>query len=152
MADLLRKSLNAPDEVVDFPKVRTELVHLGDLTVGRFVNQPGWRWSTHVRPTVGGEWCQIRHVGYIISGQLGIDFADGSSVIFRAGDVFEIPPGHDGYTVGDEPVVQIEWTGLRMWAGYGTGNRVLATLLFADLVGSTELAARLGDGAWRDLL
>jgi len=29
---------------------------------------------------------------------------------------------------------------------------VLATILFTDIVGSTEAAARLGDAAWRDLL
>jgi class 3 adenylate cyclase len=153
VADVLRKSVDAPDEVVEFPNVRTDIVHLGDLTVGRFVNQPGWRWSQDVRPSVGGDWCQIRHVGFIVSGRLGIEFADGSSVVFGPGDVFEIPPGHDGYTIGDEPVVQIEWSGLRHWAGVVAGrNRVLATLLFADLVGSTEVASRLGDGAWRDLL
>jgi class 3 adenylate cyclase len=151
--DVLRKSVDEPDEVVDFPNVHTDIVHLGDMTVGRFVNQPGWRWSRDVRPTVGGDWCQIRHVGYIVSGRLGIEFPDGSSIVFGPGDVFEVPPGHDGYTVGDEPVVQIEWSGLRHWAGLGSGrNRVLATLLFADVVGSTELASRLGDAAWRDLL
>jgi class 3 adenylate cyclase len=153
MADVLRKNVDDPDEVVDFPNIRTDIVHLGDLTVGRMVNQPGWRWSNDVRPTVGGEWCQIRHVGFIVSGRLGLDFPDGSSVVFGPGDVFDIPPGHDGYTVGDEPIVQIEWSGLRHWAGLGgVRNRVLATLLFADVVGSTEIAARLGDGAWRDLL
>jgi class 3 adenylate cyclase len=151
--DVLRKSLDVPDEVVEFPNVRTDIVHLGDLTVGRFVNQPGWRWSEHVRPRVGGDWCQIRHVGFIVSGRLGIEFADGSSVVFGPGDVFEIPRGHDGYTVGDDPVVQIEWSGLRSWAGIGSGrNRILATLLFADVVGSTEVASRLGDRAWRDVL
>jgi len=31
-------------------------------------------------------------------------------------------------------------------------ERVLATILFTDIVGSTEAAARLGDAAWRDLL
>jgi class 3 adenylate cyclase len=31
-------------------------------------------------------------------------------------------------------------------------ERVLATVLFTDIVGSTEHAARLGDRAWRDLL
>jgi class 3 adenylate cyclase len=151
--DVLRKNIDEPDEVVEFPNVHTDVVHLGDLTVGRFVNQPGWRWSKDVRPAVGGDWCRIRHVGFIISGRLGIDFPDGSSIVFGPGDVFEIPPGHDGYTIGDEPVVQIEWSGLRNWAGLGSGrNRVLATLLFADVVGSTEVASRLGDGAWRDLL
>jgi class 3 adenylate cyclase len=152
MADVLRKSVDTPDEVVEFPNVRTDIVHLGDMTVGRFVNQPGWRWSTDVRPTVGGELCQIRHVGFIVSGRLGVDFADGSSVVFGPGDVFDIPPGHDGYTVGEEPIVQIEWSGLRSWAGYSSRGRVLLTLLFTDVVSSTEAAVRVGDGAWRDLL
>ena len=154
MADVLRKSLDRPDEVVEFPNVRTELVDLGDLTVGRMVNAPGWRWSQDVKPTVGGEWCQARHVGIILSGRLGIDFPDGTSFEFGPGDVFDVPPGHDGYTVGDEPCVQVEWAGIRAWAGFPTGirSRVLATLLFTDVVGSTELAARLGDGRWRELL
>jgi class 3 adenylate cyclase len=154
LADVLRKSLDHPDEVVELPRVRAEIVDLGDVTVGRLVNEPGWRWSTDVRPTVGGDWCQARHVGFIISGRLGIEFPDGSSVVFGPGDVFDIPAGHDGYTVGDEPVVQVEWTGLRAFAGFPTGarSRVLATLLFLDLVRSTERAAQLGDSAWRELL
>jgi class 3 adenylate cyclase len=153
VADVLRKSVDEPDEVVDFPNLRTDIVHLGDLTVGRMVNQPGWRWSKDVRPVVGGEWCEIRHVGFVISGRLGIDLRDGSSVVFGPGDVFDIPPGHDGYTVGDEPVVQVEWSGLRPWSSVGRGHsRMLVTLLFADVVGSTEAAVRVGDTAWRDLL
>jgi class 3 adenylate cyclase len=153
MGDVLRKNVDEPDEVTEFPNVRTDIVHLGDLTVGRFVNEPGWRWSTDVRPRVGGEWCEIRHVGFIISGRLGLDFRDGSSVILKPGDVFDIPPGHDGYTVGDEPVVQVEWTGLRPWSGVGGArSRVLVTLLFADVVSSTEAVARVGDRVWRDLL
>ena len=154
MAEVIRKSLHEPEQVVEFPNLRLELVTIGDVTVAHMVNQPGWRWSTDVRPTVGGEWCQVRHVGVIISGSLGVEFPDGSSVVFKPGDVFDIPPGHDGYTVGDEPIVQIEWTGVRAWAAYGTGlqSRVLTTLVFADLVSSTELASRLGDAAWRDRL
>jgi class 3 adenylate cyclase len=154
MADVVSKNFARPDDVVEFPKVRTRIVELGDLTVGELVNEPGWRWSEHVRPNVGGEWCQARHVGYIISGQLGIDFVDGTSISFRPGDVFDIPPGHDGYTIGDEPCVQIEWMGIRAWAGFPTGihSRVLRTLLFTDCVDSTTKAAELGDTRWRDLL
>jgi class 3 adenylate cyclase len=153
VAEVIRKSLREPEQVIEFPNIRLELVTIGDVTVAHMVNQPGWRWSKDVRPSVGGEWCRVRHVGVVLSGSFGIDFADGSSVVFGPGDVFEVPPGHDGYTIGDEPVVQIEWTGLRHWAGLGAArNRVLATLLFADVVGSTEIASRLGDAAWRDLL
>jgi class 3 adenylate cyclase len=32
------------------------------------------------------------------------------------------------------------------------GNRVLATILFTDIAGSTEALSRMGDHAWRDLL
>lgn len=154
MPDAFFKNLGTPDEIVEFPGARSRLVDLGDLTVGEMVTEPGWKWSTHVRPTVGGEWCQARHVGIVLSGRLGIRLMDGTELEFGPYDVFDVPPGHDGYTIGDEPCVQIEWAGLRAWAGFPTGirSRVLATLLFTDLVGSTEIAARLGDARWRELL
>jgi hypothetical protein len=154
VADVLSKSFDEPDNVVEFPKIRSHIVELGDLTVGRFVSEPGWRWSEHVRPTVGGEWCQARHIGMVISGRLGAEFSDGTRAIFAPGDVFDIPPGHDGFTDGDEPCVQVEWSGIRAWAGFPTGvhSRVLSTLLFTDLVDSTTLAAELGDARWRALL
>jgi class 3 adenylate cyclase len=154
MADVIRGNLDTPDEVIEFPKIEARLVELGDLTVGFMVSEPGWRWSLHNRPKVGGEWCQARHIGVILSGRLGIVFSDGSSTEFGPNDVFDIPPGHDGFTVGDEPLVQIEWAGLRAWAGFPTGvhSRVLRTLLFTDLVDSTLIAGRVGDARWRELL
>ena len=154
MPDALFKSLGTPDDVIEFPGMKARIVELGDLTVGELVSEPGWRWSTHVRPTVGGDWCQARHVGIVLSGRLGIVMSDGTELEFGPHDVFDVPPGHDGYTVGDEPCVQIEWAGLRAFAGFPTGihSRVLATLLFTDLVDSTEIAARLGDSRWRELL
>ena len=154
MPDAESKSFDRPDNVVEFPLVRTRIVELGDLTVGELVSQPGWRWSEHVRPTVGGEWCQARHVGFVLSGRLGVDFADGTRLEIGQGEVFDIPPGHDGYTIGDEPCVQIEWMGIKAFAGFPTGihSRVLATLLFTDLVDSTAQAAELGDTRWRQLL
>src|SRR5262245_26627172 len=154
MAESVSKSFERPDDVVEFPKIRSRVVELGDVTVGELSSEPGWRWSEHVRPTVGGEWCQARHVGFIVSGRLGIDFVDGTSIVLEPGDVFDIPPGHDGYTVGEEPCVNIEWRGIRAWAGFPTGihSRVLRTLLFTDLVDSTTMAAELGDARWRELL
>lgn len=155
MADVLRSNLDAPDTVIEFSKIKASLVELGDLTVAMIVSEPGWRWSEHNRPKVGGEWCQARHVGVVLAGQLGIDFKDGTSAVFGPNDVFDIPPGHDGYTASDVPCVQIEWSGrIRAWAGFPTGthSRVLATLLFTDIVDSTALATRLGDARWRELL
>ena len=62
--------------------------------------------------------------------------------------------GHDHIPwVGDQDAVvdEIEEfvTGVRPIRG---ADRVLATVLFTDLVGSTERAARVGDQEWRDLL
>jgi len=155
MSESVLKSFRAPDEVVRLPKLTAELVELGELTVSRTTSEPGWRWSEHVRPSVGGEWCQVRHVGVVISGRLGILFPDGTEFVFGPDDVIDIPPGHDGYTVGDEPCVQIDWAGNRpFFASFliGSRSRVLATLLFTDLVDSTAIAKRLGDVGWRELL
>lgn len=154
-AEARSKNLSSPDETREFPGITVNQVDLGDLTVGRIIVQPGWRWYTHIRPHVGGDWCEARHVGVVISGRFGITMRDGMTLEFGPDDVFEIPPGHDGYTIGDEPCVQVEWSGLRAFAGFrltGTYNRALVTLLFTDLVDSTVIANRLGDIAWRELL
>jgi len=62
-------------------------------------------------------------------------------------------PGEDhfAWTTGDAVTDEVEefLTGARPAPEV---DRVLATVLFTDIVGSTELASRLGDRAWRDLL
>jgi class 3 adenylate cyclase len=151
MTRTFHKSLDEPDELVTFPNLSADVVEIAGLTVARLVHQPGWRWSTHVKPQVGGEWCQARHIGTILGGRLVVIHPDGSETELEPGDVFEIHPGHDGYVAGNEPVVMLEWGGFRTFAG-GRGSAVLATLLFTDLVGSTTTAERVGDVAWRELL
>jgi class 3 adenylate cyclase len=149
------RNLQHPDQTVEFERITVQQVDLGDFTVGRLTLAPGWRWYDHVRPRVGGEWCEARHVGVVISGRFGVTMRDGTKREFGPDDVFEIPPGHDGYTLGDEPCVQVEWTGLRTFTGFslmGTSGRTLVTLLFTDIVDSTVTAARVGDKAWRELL
>jgi class 3 adenylate cyclase len=148
------KSFAKPDEVLEFPKVKVRVVELGDITVGHFVNEPGWSWHDCIRPSVGGDWCQARHLGMVISGRLGIELEDGTIYEVGPDEVFDIPPGHNGWVIGDEPVVQVEWAGIRAFAGFPTGihSRILVTLLFTDVVGSTALAAKLGDARWRELL
>jgi class 3 adenylate cyclase len=77
---------------------------------------------------------------------------DGTEFEFGPGDLYDIPPGHVGWTIGDEDSVAIEWSGMRQWVGNARTNRVLASLLFSDIVDSTSTAARLGDAQWHDLL
>jgi class 3 adenylate cyclase len=148
------KNLRQPDETTHYERIVQDIVELGDLTVGRVVHQPGWRWRTDMQPMVGGEWCQARHVGVVIDGRLEVELADGTTFVLEPDDVFDIPPGHDGRVLGDEELVMIEWRGLRAWTGFtgGSQNRVLVTLLFTDLVDSTARATELGDAAWRDRL
>jgi class 3 adenylate cyclase len=152
--DPILRSLASPDETIRFPLSVVDVVEVGDWTVSRTVLEPGWRWSTHVRPLVGGDWCQARHVGVVVSGRLRITLPDGTSFELGPDDVYEIPPGHDGQVLGDGKYEFIEWSGTRAFAGFRTGvrSRVLSTLLFTDLCDSAALSARLGDGAWRDVL
>jgi class 3 adenylate cyclase len=150
----ISKNLGSPDQTIRFPRIVQDTVEVGDLTVAHSVLEPGWHWRRDVRPAVGGEWCQARHVGTVLSGSFAVEFADGSRLELRPRDVYDIPPGHDGYTVGDEPCVLIEWAGIRAFSGFRSGVRggQLVTLLFTDVVDSTSLAGRLGDAAWRDAL
>jgi class 3 adenylate cyclase len=148
------KSLRAPDETQSYEMAIEQIVELGDLTVGRAVMRPGWRWSLHMRPIVGGDWCRARHVGLVLGGQFGFSFEDGTSVALKPDDVFDIPAGHDGYTIGADECTLLEWSGVRATTGFSasSSNRILTTLLFTDLVDSTRTAAGLGDAAWHDLL
>lgn len=154
MAEFGSKNFGSPDQTLRLPKLTAEMVEIGELTVGYLVTQPGWRWSEHVRPLVGGEWCQARHLGVVLSGRVGVKLQDGRQLEFGPNDVFHVPPGHDGWTIGDEPCIQIEWAGLHTFAGLRTGllGRALVTLLFTDLVDSTATARQIGDTAWRELL
>ena len=148
------KNLGKPDESLRFPGITEDWVEVAGFTVSRSVQEPGWRWSTDMRPLVGGDWCEAHHVGVVLSGRWGALLRDGRTLEWGPDDVFDCPPGHDGYTIGDEPAVMIEWSGLRTFVPTLTGfhDRVLSTLLFTDLVDSTQALQRLGDSAWQEVL
>src|SRR5262245_55529185 len=141
-----------PDQVREVGGVRLDVIQFGDLSVTRITDPPGWRWSTHVKPIVGTESCQAHHVGVVESGRLGITLDDGTIWEVGPGQAFDIPPGHDGYTVGDEPFVAIEWVSATTWVEPWGYARALAALLFTDIVDSTATAAAIGDRAWRGRL
>jgi class 3 adenylate cyclase len=154
MGRVQKKPLDEPDAIAAFDHGRAELIQLGGWTVGRTVQEPGWRWSTHVRPLVGTEWCMSHHMGLHLTGRLHVLMQDGTELAVEPGDVYDIPPGHDAWTVGDEAAVSFDFSGLRDWvpSRLTIGERVLATIFFTDIVDSTGLAGQLGDRAWRDLL
>ena len=154
MPRLQRKSFATPDQVRRFPTGRLDIVTLDEIAIGRFVLQPGWRWSKDVAPITGTASCQHRHVGYNISGSLEVRMNDGTKLVIGPGDAYEIPPGHDAWVVGDEPCDSVEFTSARAFglSPEALGERVLATILFSDIVDSTAMLERLGDRAWAELL
>ena len=90
---------------------RTEkvgVVALGDFTASRLVLEPGWRWSENVKPIAGTDSGQVLHTGYHVSGRLHVRLDDGTEEEFGPGDAYVIPPGHDAWVVGHEPVVSVD--------------------------------------------
>lgn len=148
------RSFDDPDERVELPRLISEVVSIGSLGVAHNVHQPGWCWSVDVRPTVGTTWCEVRHVGYALRGRITLEFADGATFDVSAGQVFDIPAIHDGRVVGSEPFESIEWFGARTWlAELATlRERILATIVMTDIVGSTPTAMAVGERAWGDKL
>ena len=109
--EVMQRSFSRPDEVKTFEKGRVELLRFGETVVGRATLQPGWRWSLHVKPTVGTEWCEATHFGYLISGRLHVKMADGKEFEIGPGEVAYIPPEHEAWVVGKEPAVLVDWQG-----------------------------------------
>ena len=147
-------SFKRPDGVRTFDHGRVELVHLGESSIGRQVIEPGWRWSEHVKPLAGTEWCEFHHFGLVVAGRLHIEMSDGTSMEVGPESVYEISPGHDAWVLGDEAWIGIAWSGIRSFGAplLATGERILTTVVFTDIVGSTHTAARLGDERWHALL
>jgi class 3 adenylate cyclase len=153
MARLQSKRFDEPDELVKLPLVTVQVVLLGEAHVARLVHEPGWSWAEHVKPVAGTPSCQHHHQGVVLQGQVEIETDTGARRILRAGEAFEIPPGHDARVIGDEPFVTIEYGGVHGWAKPAeAGERFVATLLVTDIVDSTKVAVRLGDAAWKELL
>jgi hypothetical protein len=110
------KSFGKPDEVREFPKGRVELIKIGGATIGRAIFQPGWRWSTSIQPLAKAKSCEASHLQYHVSGRLHVVMDDGSELEFGPGDVSYLPPGHDAWVVGNEPVVIVDISGMRDYA------------------------------------
>jgi hypothetical protein len=100
---------NSPHETRTPAKTQIDVVRVGSTTAARIQMEPGWVWSECIKPVVGTERCQARHVGLVQSGRLRVEHDDGTSVELTPGDVYVIEPGHDAEVVGDQPFVAFEF-------------------------------------------
>lgn len=109
MAGAQKKSLDTPDQVRTPDKGVVHLVEVGGASVGRATLQPGWRWSESIKPIVGGDSCQINHLGIVLAGAMRIEHMDGTAIDLAVGDIYQIQPGHDAWVVGDDEFVGVEF-------------------------------------------
>jgi class 3 adenylate cyclase len=152
MATVEVGDFDEPVDTVTYPFGVNHRVRLAGTIVSRDVHQPGWSWKEHVQPIVGTDSCQFHHRGVVLSGRLGIRGDDGEEFVIGPNQVFDIRPGHVGWVVGDEELITVDWAGGAEFATPSAGSRLVSTILFTDIVGSTESAARLGDAGWKRVL
>ncbi|OGU77865.1 MAG: cupin [Ignavibacteria bacterium RBG_16_35_7] len=105
-------SFNQPVETRRFPLGKLDLIKIGGAIVGRGIFEPGWRWSTSVKPIAKTDSCEAPHFQYHLSGILRIIMDDGTTFDAKPGDVTLLPSGHDAYVIGDEAVVVIDFQGM----------------------------------------
>ena len=117
MLEIVLKSFANPDTTRVFEKGKLEIVRIGGMTLGRATYEPGWKWSEHVSPIAGTAFCEVEHVGMVMSGRAMASMKDGGEVELSAGTVFYVPPvAHDSWVIGNEPYVSIHFMGAEQYA------------------------------------
>lgn len=115
--EVVLKRFDAPDEVRLFEKGKLEIVRIGGMTIGRASYQPGWKWSEHVSHLAGTPFCEVEHVGLVISGRAMAAMVSGPNVELSAGSLFHVPArAHDSWVIGDDPYVSLHFFGADQYA------------------------------------
>jgi hypothetical protein len=109
MATIEKKSLNKPEQTKQNGRLKSEVITIADLTFQRNTAEPGWRWSIDMKPIAKTESCQVNHLIYMLSGRLHVRSNDGQDVEFNPGDMGLVLPGHDGWVIGDQPAIWLEF-------------------------------------------
>jgi uncharacterized cupin superfamily protein len=110
MATVVKRNFGSPDEEISPGRGSVAIIRAGDTTFKRVIFNPGWRWTEDIGPQADTELCPVPHCFAHISGKLHIKMKDGQEYEFGPGDVSVIPPGHDAWVDGSEPVVIIDQT------------------------------------------
>jgi hypothetical protein len=109
MAGLASGNFDSPDETRTPDKTTVDVVRLGSTTAARMRLEPGWKWSECIKPVVGTDMCQQRHLGVVVEGALHVTHQDSNEADLGPGDVYVIEPGHDAWVTGDGPFVAYEF-------------------------------------------
>src|SRR6476469_3590419 len=110
MAEIEVKNFESPDETRAFEgKGHADVVAVGGHPIARGLFEPGWKWSTNLKPIAGTDSCEVSHLGYCVSGRMKVIMDDGSESEIGPGEVAAIPPGHDAEVVGDEACVWVDF-------------------------------------------
>ncbi|MDG1865915.1 MAG: hypothetical protein P8I76_07695 [Woeseiaceae bacterium] len=110
--EVIIKRFDTPDEVTHFKKGIFETIRMNHMVIGRATYEPGWKWSTHIGAELNKSYCDVEHLGMVISGKATAVAPDGSVTNLTPGDIFYIPADpHDSWVVGNEPYVSIHFLG-----------------------------------------
>ena len=110
MIDIILKNFDNPDEVRSFDKGKFELVKFSNMTIGKASYRPGWKWSRDVSPLSGTEFCEVEHLGMVLSGSATVAFKNGEIHILKKGDLFYVSPKpHDSWVIGNEKYVSLHF-------------------------------------------
>ncbi len=109
-------SLREPSETRRFPFGRFDLFSIGGQSVGLATYEPGWRWSEHLGQSIGAKFCEVAHLGLVLSGRAIVQMADGSDALLESDNLFAIAPGHDSWVVGGEQYVSLHFLGSDAYA------------------------------------
>ena len=94
----------------------------------------------------------VRHVGLVLRGRFHVVMDDGAEAEIGPDEVFDIPPGNDGWVVGDEPWETVEIAGIYGFGRTKPGGAYVTTILITDIVNSTRAMAERGAGEWNRVL
>jgi mannose-6-phosphate isomerase-like protein (cupin superfamily) len=109
MAGVTTVDFDRPDETRSFTHGKVDIVRVGASSIARLSLQPGWHWAEDVKPIAGTETCQVRHVGYLVSGRMQVTTEDGTQLDIGPGESYVIEPGHDAEVVGQDELIALEF-------------------------------------------
>jgi len=112
------RSFDKPDETRMFEgnKGMADIVMIGDRPVARGTFDPGWKWSTNVKPIAGTELCEVEHLVYVLQGRMRIHMKDGTEQDISTGELAGIRPGHDAEVLGDEACIALDFGEISSYA------------------------------------